>query len=1222
MERLLEHTEIISSYLEKLSKHVKEKGDLERAKKVQDLLAKLARHKADITFCGHFSAGKSSLINRLCGEKILPSSPIPTSANVAAIENGEERIIIESIHAGERVVTLAELDTACRNGEEFKRVHIQYPVPLLQHTARLLDTPGVDSTDDSHRQATEDALHMADVIFYVMDYNHVLSELNFQYIRKLSELGKPLFLIVNQIDKHHDAELKFADFRKRVQEALDDWQVQRAGLFFVSVKEADDPNNEWPYLEQLLRRLVEAGESILHGGIRAAARQLIDEHRIWLLEQEQVKREELAEIAKGEGEADEAEEVELQAAAEELQKLHEAWEQLTEGAKKELQRILDNANVIPAPSRDIAHQYLESRKPGFRVGLLFSERKTAAEQERRAAAWREEVAQQADAQIRWHVTGYGKQLLAAWRLSDEAAEEAAAVIDRIHLTIEEEWLASLVQSGHFDDAYTLQYAKTVADQIKLAYRKLLWDALERLQELLKPVYEAHCARLGERLQEMDRRAAAQQELENMDRRLHEYIEQLRTSELEQVAPVSSWQAVYGELPAELEKFRSEYVPLASEQEENLAVTEAIERTGDGMKQEASLDHGQQGAQAKLRAAAKRLYQALELLDDLPMFSSFTRTLRDRASRLESNQYTIALFGAFSAGKSSFSNALLHTRVLPVSPNPTTAAINSVMPPSQEVPHGHAVLHYKTRQAMIADIRSSLEKLHLTMPEDEDQLIELIERADLSRVPPGAKMHVAFLNAVKAGWLTLHEKLGSKEMVDVEAYRKAVADETQACFLESVELYVDSAFAEQGMILVDTPGADSINARHTDVAFNYIKNADAILFVTYYNHAFSHADREFLLQLGRVKDSFALNKMFFIVNAADLASDEEELAQVVDHVRQNLATFGLHEPRIYPVSSMQASRSLEQGDEAGYERSGLAKFEADFYDFVQHELAEMSIRSGLAELKRSRDALAEWISALQHAQQDRAAERSRISHGLEEASRLLQNAGHERQLEGVDKEIQELIYYAAQRVTFRFGELYNLAFNPSLFADTSLSDREKLAHAYDELLGYLAFDLGQELRATTLRVEAYLEGQLQTIYEDLEARLQQMLHGFTAPEREQTVWQSPDCEAELAELQDELRIVRSHYRNNRQFFEQDGKAALRKELETKLQERIKKAALDSQQIFIEHYKSAFQNSLGMIMSRLQEETQRYAEAMNAALESDVELPLYEQRLASLERLLDD
>ncbi|MDT2275627.1 dynamin family protein [Paenibacillus larvae] len=80
--------------------------------------------------------------------------------------------------------------------------------------------------------------------------------------------------------------------------------------------------------------------------------------------------------------------------------------------------------------------------------------------------------------------------------------------------------------------------------------------------------------------------------------------------------------------------------------------------------------------------------------------------------------------------------------------------------------------------------------------------------------------------------------------------------------------------EDGVRIVDTPGADSINARHTGVAFNYIKNADAVWFVTYYNHAFSQADREFLLQLGRVKDSFELDKMFFVVNATDLASSKK------------------------------------------------------------------------------------------------------------------------------------------------------------------------------------------------------------------------------------------------------------------------------------------------------------------------------------------------------------
>ena len=60
------------------------------------------------------------------------------------------------------------------------------------------------------RMATESALHLADVVFYVMDYNHVQSEINFAFAEQLKDWGKPLYLIVNQIDKHRERELTFA----------------------------------------------------------------------------------------------------------------------------------------------------------------------------------------------------------------------------------------------------------------------------------------------------------------------------------------------------------------------------------------------------------------------------------------------------------------------------------------------------------------------------------------------------------------------------------------------------------------------------------------------------------------------------------------------------------------------------------------------------------------------------------------------------------------------------------------------------------------------------------------------------------------------------------------------------------------------------------------------------------------------------------------------------
>ncbi|GAK02462.1 hypothetical protein JCM19037_697 [Geomicrobium sp. JCM 19037] len=41
-----------------------------------------------VAICGHFSAGKSTLINQLLGAALLPSSPIPTTANIMTILGG------------------------------------------------------------------------------------------------------------------------------------------------------------------------------------------------------------------------------------------------------------------------------------------------------------------------------------------------------------------------------------------------------------------------------------------------------------------------------------------------------------------------------------------------------------------------------------------------------------------------------------------------------------------------------------------------------------------------------------------------------------------------------------------------------------------------------------------------------------------------------------------------------------------------------------------------------------------------------------------------------------------------------------------------------------------------------------------------------------------------------------------------------------------------------
>src|SRR5699024_6113404 len=82
-----------------------------------------------------------------------------------------------------------------------------------------------------------------------------------------------------------------------------------------------------------------------------------------------------------------------------------------------------------------------------------------------------------------------------------------------------------------------------------------------------------------------------------------------------------------------------------------------------------------------------LERTKDIIANLPGFQSYRNELVRKQSKLQDRHITVALFGAFSAGKSSFANALLGESVLPSSPQPTTAVINRILPVTDTHPHG-------------------------------------------------------------------------------------------------------------------------------------------------------------------------------------------------------------------------------------------------------------------------------------------------------------------------------------------------------------------------------------------------------------------------------------------------------------------------------------------------------------------------------------------------------
>jgi GTPase SAR1 family protein len=634
---------------------------------------------------------------------------------------------------------------------------------------------------------------------------------------------------------------------------------------------------------------------------------------------------------------------------------------------------------------------------------------------------------------------------------------------------------------------------------------------------------------------------------------------------------------------------------------------------------------------KLFAAAERLRRVSEEVRSLPGMQAQAKAMVERAERLEQNRFTVALFGAFSAGKSSFANALMGDLVLPVSPNPTTAAINKIMPPTDTCPHGTVRVVLKSRETVEHDVLRSLAVFGLAADSLEKALAEL-DKIDVAQIPPTAKPHYTFLKAVTKGLPDMSPHLGGELIVDMQAFKGFVAKEEKACFAEYVELFYACPLTEQGIVLVDTPGADSINARHTGVAFEYMKNADAVLFVTYYNHAFSQADREFLLQMGRVKDTFEMDKMFFIVNAADLAASPEELDGVIAHVEKNLLSCGIRLPRIYAVSSQTAllARMHEAGKltasaEKVYRQrtgtaegeplpaaadalrlSGLEAFERDFLRFTLEELTQIAVNAAMGEIRRAHDRLREFIEMARADESVREQRRQTANQSREaalQAVRTLSTASAERDLA---KEQEELLYYVKQRLFFRFNELFNMAFNPAVLKDDGRNMKQALQSCLAELLRSISFDLAQELRATTLRLEKFVNKLGASLVKQWEKEIQAHANGLTLapyqPRQVETLAFPEELPVGSAALQPALSL----FKNAKDFFEQDGKTKLRDELEKLLQQPVSAYMEAAGAQLGEQFAGVLAELVASERSRVEEQVEEYFTGVLAALDMNLDI----------------
>jgi len=122
------------------------------ARSLSEIRAKLQEEAFNLVILGQFKRGKSTFINVLLGENILPTAIVPLTSVVTILRYCPElKIDVRYLDDHRESVNLADLTAYItergnpQNKKGVKEVIVFYPSEYLKGGVRIIDTPGVGS---------------------------------------------------------------------------------------------------------------------------------------------------------------------------------------------------------------------------------------------------------------------------------------------------------------------------------------------------------------------------------------------------------------------------------------------------------------------------------------------------------------------------------------------------------------------------------------------------------------------------------------------------------------------------------------------------------------------------------------------------------------------------------------------------------------------------------------------------------------------------------------------------------------------------------------------------------------------------------------------------------------------------------------------------------------------------------------------------------------------
>jgi GTPase Era involved in 16S rRNA processing len=170
-------------------------------------IPKLEAERFHLVVLGEFNHGKSTFVNALLGQDVLPTGITPTTAainHVVYAQNPTAKVVLSSgeskyLDPGQ----LKEWVTvAGGHASEVAYVELGFPSDLLQNNVVLVDTPGVNDLNEQRAEVTYGYVPRADAVVFLLDAGQALkdSEREFLRSRVLESARDRLIFVLGKMD--------------------------------------------------------------------------------------------------------------------------------------------------------------------------------------------------------------------------------------------------------------------------------------------------------------------------------------------------------------------------------------------------------------------------------------------------------------------------------------------------------------------------------------------------------------------------------------------------------------------------------------------------------------------------------------------------------------------------------------------------------------------------------------------------------------------------------------------------------------------------------------------------------------------------------------------------------------------------------------------------------------------------------------------------------------